>query len=589
MKITNNKTISIITTITIIAITLIINTTIIAAQQGHMTLLTVAESGNKTYGGTADLYLEIRQGNGRIFIDSFPLTKADTQISTRYAQQIACDFLEMDCSDKDFFYTIRAKSNIVGGPSASGPMSVLTVALLANLNMNEDIVMTGTINSGGIIGPVAGIEKKTEAAQKKGFKKILIPKWSIINSEKNSSLNLTNNSTNITTKPNITYAENFTKEGIQVTPITTLEEAIYEFTGKQYNNYGEELVIPEQYQKIMKEVAIKLCDRTEKIETALTNEVNKTILNETKEQINNSKTALENQDFYSAASYCFSANTKLRTMQYENYTNESKDLIILDIKEKTQELLEKLETKQLRTISDLETYIIVKERLTETQELLNENKTNTHTNIGYTTERFYSAIAWSSFFEYQGKEVNLEEKYLETACINKIAEAEERQEYLEILFGKIFTDEKELTQIKEIHEKKEYEFCLFRASKYKADLNAILSTIALTEEKMPELIKDKLKIAKQQIIKQKNKFPILGYSYYNYANSLEETEPNLALLFAEYSVELSNLDMYFPKKKQINIRIDEDRLQTFSIGVIIGIIITLLINSGLKKIKTKKK
>ena len=575
---------------TIIILTIIILTITLPtanAQEGHLTLLTVSESENETFGGTADLYLEIRPGKGRIFIDSFPLTKTDTQISTRYAQRVACDFLDLDCSNKDFFYTIRAKSNIVGGPSASGPMTVLTAALLDNQKINENIVMTGTINSGGIIGPVAGIEEKTEAAKRKGFEKILIPKWSIIDSKTNTTINITINETN-QTKPNITYAANYTTKGIKTKPITTLEEALYEFTGKQYNNYEDEITIPKQYQKIMEQVAIKLCERAEKIENSINKEETKNITNTTKQQINKSKTAMANQDFYSAASYCFSANTDLRTIEYQNYTNTSKETILKDIQKNVEEMLQKLETKQLNTISDLETYIIVKERLTETQELLN-NKTEAYQNIGYITERFYSAIAWSEFFKYRGKEVNLEEKHLETACINKISEAEERQEYLKILFGGRFSNEEELKQIKEIHDKEEYEFCLFRASKYKADMNAILSTIALTEEKMPELIKDKLKSAKQQIIKQGNKFPILGYSYYNYAENLAETEPNLALLFSEYSVELSNLDMYFPRKKQNSINIDTEKLQTFIIGTITGIIITLLIIKGTKKKNRKKK
>src|SRR4030043_1390861 len=118
-----------------------------SAKTYHMTLLTIGEMGDETFGGTADAFLEVKPGSGRIFLDSFPLTKLDTQISTRYANEIACDYLNMDCSDYDFFYTIRAGSTIVGGPSASASLTILTIAALKNLGLRNDTVMTGTINS----------------------------------------------------------------------------------------------------------------------------------------------------------------------------------------------------------------------------------------------------------------------------------------------------------------------------------------------------------------------------------------------------------------------------------------------------------
>ena len=104
---------------TILALAILLATPALA-QQGHLTLLTVAESDELAtpQGGTADLYLDIRPGTGQIFIESSPLTKLDTQSSTRYANRVACAYAEADCSRSDFFYTIRANSPVVGGPSA---------------------------------------------------------------------------------------------------------------------------------------------------------------------------------------------------------------------------------------------------------------------------------------------------------------------------------------------------------------------------------------------------------------------------------------------------------------------------------------
>ena len=99
------------------------------AQSGHIQLLTVAETPNGEVGGLADLYLDVRPGSGAIFIDSYPLTRIDTQISTRYANEIACDLIQEDCTKYDFFYTIRASSSVVGGPSAGAPIAALNNAM----------------------------------------------------------------------------------------------------------------------------------------------------------------------------------------------------------------------------------------------------------------------------------------------------------------------------------------------------------------------------------------------------------------------------------------------------------------------------
>src|SRR3989344_1323450 len=89
-----------------------------AKNEGRVKLLAVTESGNKTYGGSiADLQLDIQKGTGRVFIDTLPASKLDTQMSTRLARSIACKYTNEDCSKRDFFYTIRANSAIVDGPS----------------------------------------------------------------------------------------------------------------------------------------------------------------------------------------------------------------------------------------------------------------------------------------------------------------------------------------------------------------------------------------------------------------------------------------------------------------------------------------
>ena len=94
---------------------LLLSTFVSAQKEDSIKLLALAESGNISRGAVADLILEIQPGRERVFLDTFPLTKTTTQVSMRFAQQIACDQMEIDCSNLDFFYTIRAPKGIVGG------------------------------------------------------------------------------------------------------------------------------------------------------------------------------------------------------------------------------------------------------------------------------------------------------------------------------------------------------------------------------------------------------------------------------------------------------------------------------------------
>ena len=63
---------------------------IVFAKEYHLPLLAVKETENGLAGSSADLFLEVIDGKNRIFLDTYPLTKLDTQMSTRFAKEIAC-------------------------------------------------------------------------------------------------------------------------------------------------------------------------------------------------------------------------------------------------------------------------------------------------------------------------------------------------------------------------------------------------------------------------------------------------------------------------------------------------------------------
>jgi len=561
-----------------------------------MKLLAVKETENGYEGGIADLYLEIKPGSGRVFLETFPLTRTDTQMSTRFAKAIACDIIEKECDGIDFFYTITADSAIIAGPSAGASIAVLTVAMLENLELNEDYAITGTINSGGLIGPVGGLKAKVNAAKINGLKRVFIPAGEIIARVGNTTTDL----------------KNLSKElEIEIVEISTLSEAVREFTGKDIKEDYKNIGINEEYKTTMRSLAKDLCDRGNKLRAEardLKYSINVSALKENAQNLTSKgKDAFEKQTFYSSASYCFGANVEYSTLLLLS-KNLSKDDAIKEIEKVNKEIADfrnKVESIDKKTITDLEAYIVVKERLAEAEETANEalealNSTNNTERISrtlaYASERVNSAYSWATFLGKKGKTFNLNKDVLKKSCQNKISEADERKQYVELYFpGTLDSIKKEIDNAAEELEKGNYELCLSQASKAKADVDIILSIFGVDSEQYKNIVERKLEIVKNNIAREASKgiFPILGYSYYEYANSLKETDIFSALLYSEYALELGNLDIYFKesngKKKIIDfVDIDKRLLSVFLVGIVIGAFAASLIRRNVHPRKSKK-
>ncbi len=568
------------------------------AQEGHLTLLTVAEDPDlleEAQGGTADLYLDIKPGTGQIFIDSFPLTKLDTQSSTRYANQVACAHVDADCSRYDFFYTIRAGSPVVGGPSAGAAMAVLTAALLEGRQPDESIAITGTINSGGIIGPVAGEKAKAEAAASLGITKVLISAFSYpteLNTTYLELLNVSLEERNLSLNLSKLYVPvDLSEAGVPVVKVATLEEALSHFTGAEVEP-PRTLEPPKAYNAIMEDVAAELCDRRAGVAAKLeANEsLNRTIAREA---------ALAEGDWYSAASFCFSDLIDLRAKDFRRLSADKLKTVYAILLRDSAEYQSKLDQRSLDTLAELETYVIVSTRVQEARDALrDENRSNLSARtLGFAYERANSAEAWSAFFRMESPAISLDDEHLEAACDARIAETEERISYAELYLPEEYLEEAlaELTDARQESLTGRYALCLFHASKAEAMANLLAGTLSVPEENIPALIDGKLAVAASVIAQQQERgsFPILGYSYYQYASSLKESDPYSALTFAEYALELSNLDIYFPKQQSFRMPEEVYYALLFLTGVVLGAglatIITVKVTKKVKKKSARKK
>lgn len=532
------------------------------AQKNSIKLLAVEDKTRE--GAVVDLDLTITDGSGKVFIETYPLSQIDTQISLRVAKIIACKLSEKYCPGKDFVYSLKAESPVVAGPSAGAAMALLTLASLDDKKLDENTVITGTINSGGVIGAVGGIKEKIKAAAGEGMKKVLIPKGE----ENSSSI--------------ASYGKSF---NITVKEVSNIEEAYEIFTGEKINY--PRLSIDNNYKEIMKRLNTEVCRRTEGIKNKLEkDELEKINVDDSISKNKKIKEAGLNLSreaeklfikglYYSSASRCFGANVFLREalMREMNLSLEEIEDEVENVKKSLTELEIEINSTKITNLGDLEAVMIIRERLYDAKENLNKiNMTDPIKELSYAAERAYSAKTWKKFIGFPGKEID--EEKLKESCIMKVNEVDELYNYVAIYFPSLLQEtKKELNDAKKYFDTGDYILCLFKASKSEAEINTALSALYMKDDRIDVLLENKILAAKKEVQRQikKGTFPILGYSYYEYANALDESDKYIRLLYAEYGIELSNLDIYFPAKKPFGLKIDEKALLTLILGFIIGI------------------
>lgn len=561
------------------------------AQNGHMKLLAVSDAENGQVGGIADLYLEISPGTGRVFLETFPLTKVDTQISTRLAKEIACDYADVDCGKYDFFYTITADSPIIAGPSAGAAITVLTFSLIKDIKLDDNAAITGTINSGGLIGPVGGLKAKIEAASKSGIKKVLMPLGEAIDGE---DIIIAGNETG---QENETFdlEEMRKKYGIKIIEVSTIDEALFEFTGKRFREKKNNLTISQNYKDTMKLLAVQLCSRSTGLrdETVnfnvdgITGRIMENAINLSKK----GKESFERSMFYSSASYCFGSNVEFNYLSLLQQDLAEKGIVekAKNLKDDAARFESEIENEKLKTITDLESYMVVKERLKEADDFINialesiSDRNSSLHNLAYAEERISSARSWSQFLKNTGKEFDLNQEVIKNACRAKLAEVEERLQYVQLYLPQgLESTRKELGYAYEDLESGNHELCLFRASKAKASADTVLSVFGVRTSNVKNVVNNKLDVAERNLVEETEKgvFPILGYSYFEYANSLKDSDIFSALLYSGYALELSSLDIYFKSTNttqqaaEFSRSIDKNLAFGLIAGMILGIAVT---------------
>lgn len=128
-------------------------------------------------GVITELTVQAMQGSGRVLanIDKL-LFWVDTQNSIRTARDVAQNYTRINLAQYDIVYTVEAdEASVIEGGSAGAALTAATIAALQNKTIRPDVVISGTINHDGTIGPVGEILAKAKAAKAGNASVFLVP------------------------------------------------------------------------------------------------------------------------------------------------------------------------------------------------------------------------------------------------------------------------------------------------------------------------------------------------------------------------------------------------------------------------------
>ncbi|MGQ9544015.1 MAG: S16 family serine protease [Candidatus Bathyarchaeia archaeon] len=122
-------------------------------------------------------HLELREGEGRLLINTKPKIGIDLQTSASTAILVVENITGISLKKTDIILTVTAdrETEIVDGPSAGAALTVSLLSAVRNQTLDSKVYLTGTINPDGSIGKVGGILEKALAAARFGAKRFLVP------------------------------------------------------------------------------------------------------------------------------------------------------------------------------------------------------------------------------------------------------------------------------------------------------------------------------------------------------------------------------------------------------------------------------
>ncbi len=522
--------------------------------ENNASLLAISEFGNQKVGGIVDLDLGLERGTGEIYINLDSIKEVDTQASILFSKKIICDLFNPNCNNYDYYFNFKSNSEILKGPSAGATITMLIANSLNRKKFPEDVAITGSINPGGIIGNVDGINEKVKAARNIGKKRIIIPYLG------NYTLNLTD---------------------VKIYRAIDIFE-VYEIINNVKINKSYEELDTSTYEKGMKELALEMCKNSKKLDESIkiidieeiinsnnsnTNLISKLeIVNETdkelKQNYNNFKKSLKNgleaikeRNYYSAGSFCFNSNINGRyiTLYKEFGLNKTKFKILYenfkqDYLKKFIEINKQEYINNIKTKEDLYVYFILLDRINDVEnnlDAVNLSKNISKNDIyrlAYSIERLKTVYLWEKLITHKGELIELNDQNFYNGCNLLIKEASLKNEYLK-RYG--LNNDKE---IEKLRKSGSYYLCIYSGLELIGRENTIINLFGVNEKQLNDYIDKIINITYDRILlnsKNNNNFPILPYIYYEYSKDLRDSgDIQSSFMYANYALSFNEVDYY---------------------------------------------
>ncbi len=559
------------------------------SNSNTISLLAVSENadGIPQTGSLVELTLKTVPGSGQIYINMNTLEEIDTQISIVNSQKIACDLFELNCERYDFYYDFRGSALVLKGPSASSAVAVLTAKTLKRENIDKGTVITGSLNSGGIIGTVGGIEEKVKLAEREGFNKVIIPLFS--NYE----------------------PSNETK--IEVVKAMDIIDAYNHFGRKNYE-LREYPINNEEYQIQMRELAENLCSRAEYLREKILNvdDLNQTryenFLRNGDRSYNSSILARENSNYYSAGSFCYNANINYRIIHemQKNLTEEERGIEVREFEKKVNlryvELNSELYRENIKTINDFYAYLIIVDRINEAQKHLDDAKRISRQNIfeeiasnitnqsestqnvekdihySYAVERLHTVELWENLIKNTGELIFFDSDTIKNACLRINRQINMKTELLNTYSANIFREEIEKQNQFKNPLSNQYQ-CIYGGLKLDSRINTILNSIGITNNQSEEYAERLLEFTQSRLsLNSKGHFPLIPYIYAEYAEDLlSQGDISSSMLYSNYALSYSDLNLYLQKEEQVHSILNQVIKESFQNVWFVGALITIAV------------
>lgn len=360
-------------------------------SSAQMIVPAVSFDGQKITGVTSKLVVRVAwPGNGTVYLITDPLAELDMQASARLAAVVASIIAGVDFFSYDYFIEIKSNTTIIGGPSASGAVTVALVAALRGKTISNKFSMTGTVSPDFSLGPVGGIPQKLEAVSRKGIKIFVVPQSQL-------------RTVDLETKKEVNITKLGERYGVNVVGATSLVEAYTLATNDtilEYEEAGTQRMVEKTYPLWLKEEMINIISmlrnsalsnltcalENQKLMSDKEKRLLSPYLDDINETLKEAEQAEREENFYTAASrYFYAAFMSTYTCLLSKVLTSDKPKtellrIVDDYIERTSLILDRLNvsftkiSNEYITASELQALIASIIRFREAEEKLNALK-----------------------------------------------------------------------------------------------------------------------------------------------------------------------------------------------------------------------